>query len=154
MMPVLLVFGLYHLLTWFNVMNINARSYWKRIGLTSGISHLILAGGFFIFSYIDYRMNLNTTLSGLGFDTYLFYRSEFWRLVTIFDTAPMLALLGILAILDKLGANPPYLVGIAIAVTLVVGTIQWYLVGGAIGLLLERFWSGLKSGDEPDEDWF
>src|SRR3954451_7722328 len=107
MMPILLVFGLYHLLTWFDVMKINRRPFWKRIGLTSAISHVLLAVGFFVFSYVDYRANLSTTLTGLGFDGYLFYRSEFWSVITIFDTAPMLALLGVFAVLDKLGLNPP-----------------------------------------------
>src|ERR1044072_106946 len=79
LMPVLLVFGLYHLLTWFDVMKINRRPFGKRIGLTSAISHILLAAGFFIFSYADYLANLSTTFEGLGFDGYLFYRSEFWR---------------------------------------------------------------------------
>jgi hypothetical protein len=39
-------------------------------------------------------------------------------------------------------------------VTLVVGTLQWFFVGGGVGLLLERFWSGLKSSDDADEEWF
>ena len=153
-MPLLLVFGLYHLLTWFNTMRINDRPFWKRIGLTSAISHVLLVIGFFVFSYVDYSMNLSTTLAGIGFDGYLFYRSEFWRVLTIFDTAPMLALLGVLAVLDRLGLNPPIMVTIAVSVTLVVGTLQWYFVGGGVGLLLERFWSGLKTGDEADEEWF
>src|SRR6185295_9034566 len=137
MMPVLLVFGLYHLLTWFDVFRINECAFRKRIGLTSAVSHIILACGFFVFSYIDYNMNLNTTLVGIGFDGYLFNRSEFWRLMVIFDTAPMLALLGFFAVLDKLAVNPPAPVAISMLVTLIVGTVQWYFVGGVIGLLLE-----------------
>ena len=153
-MPLLLVFGLYHLLTWFNVLTMNDRAFRQRLGIVSAASHIILVTGFFIFSYFDYRMNQNTTLIGLGFDGYLFNRSEFWRLMVIFDTAPMLALLGILAILDKLGLNPPFMVALSIAVTLIVGTLQWYLVGGGVGLLLERFWTGLKTSQDAEEDWF
>ncbi len=150
-MPVLLVFGVYHLLTWFNVWGINRRTFWKRVGIASAISHAILVLGFFAFSYFDYSTNRNTTFVGLGFDRYLFDRSEFWRLTTLFDTAPMLTLLGIAALLDRLGLNPP-LVAVAIITTVIVGTLQWYFVGGVIGLALERFWSGLKT-DDPDEDW-
>jgi len=153
LIPVLLVFGLYHLLTWFNVLNINDMVVWKRIGVTSAISHVILASGFFLFSYVDYEMNRSTTLAGIGFDAYLFNRSEFWRLMLIFDTAPMLVLLGVFALLNRAGLNPPMLIAGTIAITLLVGTIQWYFVGGVIGLILERFWSGLKSGDETDEEW-
>jgi hypothetical protein len=153
MMPLLLVFGLYNLFVWFNLLNISSKTFWKRIALTSAISHVILATGFFVVSYVDYTMNLQTTLAGLGFDGYLFNRSEFWRLMTIFDTGPMLALLGIFGTLDKLGMNPPMLVAGTIAITLIVGTVQWYFVGGGLGLLLERFWSGLKTRDDTDDDW-
>jgi len=152
LMPVLLIFGLYHLLSWFNPRDWNSKSFRVRVGMASAISHVILASGFFAFSYLEYNTNRTTTMAGLGFDVYLF-NGEFWRLMLYFDTAPMLALIGVFGVLDRLGLDPPYLVGWAIAITLVVGTVYWYLLGGVIGLLLERFWSGLKTGDEEDEDW-
>jgi hypothetical protein len=154
LMPILLVFGLYHLLTWFNILRINRRAFWKRVGIASAISHLILVLGFFIFSYVDYRLNQTTTFVGLGFDAYLFNRSEFWRLIAIFDTASMLALLGVAAALDKLRWNPGGMVPLAMVVTFLVGTLQWYLVGGVIGVLVERFWTGLKTAQQDDEEWF
>ena len=154
LMPVLLVFGLYHLLSWFNPHGWNSKTFRVRVGLVSAIGHIILASGFFAFSYFAYSMNRSTTMAGLGFDNYLFNGPEFWRLMTYFDTGPMLALLGVFAILDRLGLDPPYLVAWSIVITLIVGTIQWYLLGGVIGLLLERFWSGLKTGDDEDEDWY
>jgi hypothetical protein len=154
LMPVLLVFGLYHLLSWFNPRDWNSRTFRIRVGLAAAIGHIILVSGFFAFSYLDYNLNRSTTMAGVGFDNYLFNGPEFWRLMTYFDTAPMLALLGFFAILARLGLDPPYLVAWAIVITLVVGTIYWYLLGGVIGLLLERFWSGLKTDDEGDEDWY
>jgi hypothetical protein len=154
LMPVLLVFGLYHLLSWSNLRDWNSKTFRVRVGLASAIGHIILASGFFAFSYFDYNLNRSTTMAGVGFDNYLFNGPEFWRLMAYLDTAPMLALLGFFAILDRLGLDPPYLVAWSIAITLVVGTIQWYLLGGVIGLLLERFWSGLKTGDDEDEDWY
>ena len=33
LLPPLFVFGVYHLLTWFNVLHINQRVFWKRVGL-------------------------------------------------------------------------------------------------------------------------
>ena len=42
---------------------------------------------------------------------------------------------------------------LTLAITYVVGTIQWFLVGGGIGAVLEKFWTGLKTGDEEDEEW-
>jgi len=154
LMPVLLVFGLYHLLTWFDILDINRWAFWKRVGMASVIAHVLLASGFFVFSYVDYDTNQSTTFAGLGFDQYLFNRSEFWRLMTIFDTASMLGVLGFAAILDRLNINPGGLVALTIAVTLVIGTVQWYFVGGIAGLLLERFWSGLKSPEDEPEEWF
>jgi len=153
-MPVLLVFGLYHLLTWTDAFRINERIFWKRVGIASAVSHVILTIGFFVFSYIDYRMNQTTTFAGLGFDAYLFNRSEFWRVTTIFDTAPMLVFLGVALVLDKLNLNPGGLVAIAIGITIVVGTVQWYFIGGGIGALVGRFWSGLKAAQDEQEDPF
>jgi hypothetical protein len=152
-MPVFLVFGLYHLLTWFSLFGINDRVYWKRVGIASAISHIILLVGFLLFSYLNYSSNQTTTFAGLGFDAYLFNRSEFWRLVAIFDTAPMLALLGVAGVLDRLNWNPGNMVALAMGVTFVVGTLQWYLLGAAIGVLVERFWSGLRNAQSEDEDW-
>src|SRR5262245_2231021 len=96
LMPVLLVFGLYHLLSWFNPRDWNSKTFRVRVGLASAISHIILASGFFIFSYFEYSMNRSTTMAGLGFDVYLF-NGEFWQLMLYLDTAPMLTLVGVFA---------------------------------------------------------
>jgi hypothetical protein len=40
-----------------------------------------------------------------------------------------------------------------LAVTYIVGTVQWFFVGGGIGLLLERFFEGLKTPDPEDDEW-
>ena len=144
LLPPLFVFGVYHLLTWFNVLRINERIFWKRLAIASAISHVALASGFFVFSYVD--------AAGADFAAYLFNRSGFWRLMAIFDTAPMLALIGLFTVLDRSGVNPPGLVTMTLAVTYVVGTLQWYFVGGGLGALLERFFEGLKTPD-PEDDW-
>ena len=144
LLPPLLVFGVYHLLTWFNVLRINERVFWKRLAIASAVSHTVLASGFFVFSYVD--------AAGADFAAYLFNRSGFWRLMAIFDTALMLALIGLFTVLDRSGVNPPGLVTMTLAVTYVVGTLQWYFVGGGLGALLERFFEGLKTPD-PEDDW-
>jgi hypothetical protein len=41
----------------------------------------------------------------------------------------------------------------AIGITYVVGTAQWYFVGGGIGAILQKIWDGLKTGEEGEE-WF
>jgi hypothetical protein len=153
-MPVLLVFGLYHLLTWFDIWSINTRAYWKRVAIASAVSHVLLVTGFFVFSWIDYQQNSRISSSGLNFDAYLFNGFQFWRVLMIFDTAPTVVLVGLFALLDQWGRNLPGLMVITIATIYIIGTLQWYFVGGGVGAVLERFWSGLKTGDEPDEDWF
>src|SRR3954464_9366931 len=99
LLPPLFVFGVYHLMTWFNVLHINQRVFWKRVAITSAICHVLLASGFFAFSYFDAT---ETT-----FGNYLFYVSNFWKLMMIFDTAPMLVLIGTFSLFDRAGINPP-----------------------------------------------
>jgi len=146
LLPPLLVFGVYHLLTWFNVLRINQRVFWKRVAIASAICHVLLASGFFLFSYID--------AGDAGFGVYLFNRSEFWKLMTLFDTAPMLVIVALFSAFDRAGMNPPGLVPMTIALTYLIGTVQWFLVGGGLGALLERFFEGLKTPDPDDEGWF
>jgi hypothetical protein len=145
LLPPLFVFGLYHLLTWFNVLQINKRVFWKRVAITSAIAHVLLATGFFVFSYMD--------SAETGFGVYLFNGSSFWRLMVIFDTLPMLVIIGLYTVFDRAGVNPPGLVALTLAITYVVGTVQWFFVGGAIGALLERFFEGLKTPDPDEQEW-
>src|SRR5436853_5446278 len=142
LLPPLFVFGIYHLLTWINLFRINERVFWKRVAITSAICHVLLVSGFFIFSYVD--------AAGTSFGPYLFNGSNFWRLLTIFDTAPMLVIIGVFAALDRAGVNPPGLLAVTIGITYIVGSLQWFFVGGGIGALLERFFEGLKTPDPED----
>ena len=89
----------------------------------------------------------------MPYGIYLFERSNFWELITIFDTLPMLAIIGLFSVLDRAGMNPPGLVPATIAITFVVGTLQWFLVGGGVGALLERFFEGLKTPDPENDEW-
>ena len=65
----LFVFGIYHLLTWFNIFYINQHVFWKRVAIASALCHVMLAAGFFIFSYID--------AGNAAFGPYLFNESSF-----------------------------------------------------------------------------
>ena len=145
LLPPLFVFGIYHLLTWFNVVRINERVFWKRVAIASAVCHVLLASGFFAFSYLDAR--------DANFGVYLFNRSNFWKLMTIFDTAAMLVIIGLFTAFDRAGMNPPGLVGMTLGITYVVGTVQWFLIGGGIGALLERFFEGLKTPEPEDDEW-
>ena len=141
----LFVFGIYHLLTWFNIFHINHRVFWKRVAITSALCHVLLAAGFFIFSYID--------AGNANFGSYLFNESSFWKLMEIFDTAAMMVVLVLFSALDRAGLNPPGLVPITVGITLVIGTLPWFFIGGGVGALLERFFEGLRTPDPEDQEW-
>jgi hypothetical protein len=152
LIPLLLVFGLYHLLTWFNVFHINERVYWRRVGLTAAISHFLLATGFFVFTWLDLQENRVYVAQGMTYSTYLFQHSAFWQLLSIFDTVPMLGVLAAFTIMDRSGISGGVM-AVAIGMTYIVGTLQWYYLGGGIGAVLEKIWGGLKTG-EDGEEWF
>ncbi len=109
---------------------------------------------FFCFSYFDYRLNGNIAGTPQRFDDFLFNRSPFWSLLFVFDTLAMGVLLGVFGALDWLDIRFGMTVPLTTAIVGLVGTLQWYGVGGAIGAGVERLWSGLKGpedepGDEP-----
>jgi hypothetical protein len=145
LLPPLFVFGVYHMLTWFNVFHINDRVYWKRVALASAVSHILLLTGFLVFSWFE--------AAGAPYGPFLFSGSQFTRLLRIFDTAAMFVILLVFSAFARAEVNPPGLLLLTFAITYVIGTTQWFLVGGGIGALLERFWSGLKTPDDVDEEW-
>jgi hypothetical protein len=153
-LPVLLVFGLYHLLTWFNLLRMNTRVPWKRVGIASAIGHFLLATGFLVFSYFDYQANRDIAAVGMSYGTFLVGKTDFWRLITVYDTLPMAFILAVFAAFDRLGIMPPAVLVLTIVIIYILGTLQWYFVGGAVGALLQRFWDGLKSPDDEETDWF
>ena len=122
----LFVFGVYHLLTWLNFIHMNEREYWKRVALTSAICHILLATGFLIFAYFDFQNRLPLEAANISYGSYLFNRTNFWRFMTIFDTAPMIILLVLFSVLDRLGVNPPGLLIGTFVITYAAGTLQWY----------------------------
>ncbi|PYS27159.1 MAG: hypothetical protein DMG11_17310, partial [Acidobacteria bacterium] len=154
LMPPLLVFGVYHLMTWFNVFKINERVYWRRVALASAVSHLLLVTGYIVFSYFDFQAYRRLNPAETAFGPYLFNQSEFVRLMKIFDTLPGLVIQIVFSVLNRAGINPPGLVIVTFVITYLFGTLQWFWIGGGIGALLEKFWAGLKTGDEEDEEWF
>src|SRR5689334_9610124 len=118
----LFVFGVYHLLTWFNIFRINERVYWKRIALASAIGHVVLLTGFLAFSWFD--------AAGAPFGPYLFNNSEFTRLLRVFDTAAMVIILFVFSIMARAEVNPPGLLVLTLAITYIIGSFQWFLIGG------------------------
>jgi len=141
----LFVFGVYHLLTWFNIFRINERVYWQRIALASAFAHVLLLTGFLVFSWFD--------AAGRPFGPYLFNNSEFTRLLRVFDTTAMVIIVLVFSVMARAELNPPGVLFLALVITYAIGSLQWFLIGGGIGALLEKFWSGLKTRDDEDEEW-
>jgi hypothetical protein len=150
--PLLLVFGLYHLLTWFNVFGINDRAFWRRAGLAAAVSHFLLATGFFAFTWFDLQGNRVYAVLGMTYERFLLEHSSFWQLLGIFDTLAMLGTLAAFSIMDRMGVNEGVL-AVALGMTYIVGTLQWYYVGGGVGAVVQKVWDGLKTG-EDGEEWF
>jgi hypothetical protein len=146
LLPPIFVFGIYHVLTWFDAGGINQRAFWKRLAMASAVSHVLLATGFFVFTYFE-------SGDATSFGAHLLDQSNFWKLMLYYDTAPMLAIVALFSLLDRAGVNPPGLIAITIAITYLVGTLQWFLIGGALGALGERFFEGLRTPD-PEDEWF
>jgi len=149
-LPLILVFGMYHLMTWFNILRINSLVYWKRVAVVSSIAHVLLVTGFFIFTIFDYQANRDLAGYDLGFGAFLFDRSQFWPLMTIFDTLPMALLAAFFLLLEWMKLTLPGLLALTVVITYIAGTVEWYFVGGGVGALLSRFWESLKT---EDEDW-
>ena len=152
LIPLLLVFGLYHVLTWFDIFRINSHVYWKRVGLTAAMAHFLLATGFFVFTWFDLQANRTYVVLGMNYATFVFRHSAFWDLIAVFDTVPMLGILAAFSLMDRAGVPGP-LLPVALGMIYVVGTLQWYYVGGAIGAVVGKIWEGLKTGEEGEE-WF
>jgi hypothetical protein len=152
LLPLSLVFGLYHLFTWFNVFGINRHVYWKRVGLTAAISHFLLVTGFFVFSYFELQANRVFVVLGMNYSTFVLQHTEFWQLLAWFDTIPGIAVLGAFSLMARAGTSS-YLLPTAMAIIYIVGTLQWYFVIGGLGAAFQRIWDGLKTGEEGEE-WF
>ena len=152
LLPPLLIFGLYHLATWFNLFGISNMVFWRRLALTSAIAHGFLATGLFLFSYYDFQTNRLLVSGGSSFEAFLFSRSEFWRLMVIFDTVPTLLTLGLFSAADRFGVPLSQPLLVTVFIVFLAGTAQWYWVGGDLAAALERIWEGLKTQDD-DLDW-
>jgi hypothetical protein len=66
----------------------------------------------------------------------------------------MLAIIGLSSILDRAGINPPGFLVWVVVISYVVGTLQWFFVGGGLGALMERFFEGLKTPEPEEDEWF
>ena len=152
LLPAIFIFGLYHLLGWFNVLAINDKEFWRRVALTSSIAHCLLASGFFLAFYYNYQSNELLLANSRGFESILFNSSEFWRLMLIFDIVPTGVVLILFASLERFDISMRGELGVTMLIVYFVGTAQWYWLGGGLGMILQKIWDGLKR-QEDDLDW-
>ncbi len=151
-LPPLLIFGLYHLLLWFDLFGMRDRVFWRRVGWSSACAHVLFTAGAFVLTWIDYR-STDRLFGAVSLDVFIMNSNEFWQVLFLFDTLSAVALLGLLAILDAAGVGSVPMATLTAGVVLSIGTFQWYWVGGVVGALLERVWSGLKTQDDDGPDW-
>ena len=152
-LPPLLIFGVYHLALWGNLLGMARMPFWRRMALASGVGHLLLAAGFFLLLYLDFRSSVQIVPSGRSFEAFLINRSGFWQALLLFDSLPGVLILGIFEVLARTGRESAYSVPLILGVVAVAGTFQWFWVGAALGAVSERLWSGLKTPDDDLPDW-
>ncbi len=152
LLPLLLVFGLYHLMVWFDVFAMRRRTVSSRVGVCSALAHGLLGAGVFLVSYLDYRAT-RAVFGGTGFAAYVLDSGELWPMLMVFDTLAGLTILALLALWESMELAAGGIVGLVPAVVLVVGTLQWYGLGRVAGAVLDRVWSGLKTQDDDGPDW-
>jgi hypothetical protein len=111
-----------------------------------------LATGFFVFTWFDLQGNRIYAALGMTYARFLLEHSSFWQLLGVFDTVAMLAILAAFSIMDSVRVHGGVL-PVALGMTYVVGTLQWYYIGGGVGAVLQKIWDGLKTG-EDGEEWF
>ena len=109
--------------------------------------------GVFGVLYLDFRTAAALLAVDLAFDTVLLNNGQFWQGLLVFDTLAAVTMVGILAILDYAGLGTDAILPVTIGIVLLLGTFQWYWVGGIFGVVLERLWFGLKTQDEDGPDW-
>ena len=149
LLPALLIFSLYHLTLWFSFFAIRKMVFWRRISTVSALSHVLFTIGVFAVLYLDFRTAGNLLAADMAFDSFLLNNGQFWQVLLIFDTLAAVTMVGILAILDYAGIGLGPVLPVTVGIVLLLGTFQWYWIGGILGAMFERIWSGLKTqGDD------
>jgi len=151
LLPPLLVFGLYNLSVWFNILGVARHPFWKRVALVSTASHVLFALGVAVLLYVDFRSTAGMFGGSDSFGAFLMNSTDLWQAVLVFDTVAAVSILGLMAVFSSSGAA--IAAPLVLTTVLVVGSVQWYLVGAFVGWLLDRLWSGLKTQDEDGPDW-
>jgi hypothetical protein len=151
LLPVLLVFGLYHLNVWLSVPGIRDRPFWGQVAAASGEGHVLILVGIVALAGLDYRTQLDLAGPGSSFGVYLLTGTDFSAVMWLLDPLPM-------AILAVLVSLIPIAAGVIWAVTLptllLAGTLQWMAVGGVLAWAFGRLWGSLRTEGDDLPDWF
>lgn len=153
-LAILLVSGLYSSMMWLDVWGMRSRRFWKRVAVASGIGHVVLLAVFLLVAYLDFRATENLLPEGVSFSAFLFNDPDFWRVFLIFDTLAAIAVVGVLGALDALGWQAGAILGISVCLALLVGTAQWWAIGGLLGKGIDHLIGGLRTPDDEMPDWF
>lgn len=153
-LSVLLVSGLYSAMMWLDLLGMRRLVFWRRVAVSSVISHSVLFGVFMALAFVDFRATSHMIGTEVSFSAFLFSNPDFWRVFLLFDTLPAILVLGILGVLDAVGSGAGAILPAAVVTVLLAGSVQWYAVGALVGTALARLVSGLRTPEDEMPDWF
>lgn len=150
LLPALLVFGLYHLNVWLGLPGSPGRALWQRVAVASGEGHILILLGLLILAGLDYRTQLPVSGPAPAFGVYLLTGTDFPAAMWVLDPLAMALLFVMIPLI-------PTSAGVALAVTLttllLVGTLQWIVVGGVLAWAFERLWGSLRTEGDDLPNW-
>lgn len=148
LLPVLLVFGLYHMNVWLGAPGFRGRPFWLQVAVASGEAHLLIVLGLLVLAWLDYRSQISVSGPIPTFGVYLLTGTDFPAAMWVLDPLAMAILLVLI----------PMIAGIALAATLttlfLAGTLQWMALGGIVAWGFERIWGSLRTEGDDLPDWF
>lgn len=151
LLPVLLVFGLYHLNVWLNFAGVRAWPFWRQVAAASGEGHILILLGIVALAGLDYRTQLAVSGPGSPFGVYLLTGTDFPAVMWLLDPLPMAILFVMIPLIPAIAG---VVLGVTLSTLLLAGTLQWMAVGGVLAWTFGRIWGSLRTEGDDLPDWF
>jgi hypothetical protein len=150
LLPLLLVFAVYHLGVWLRFPGMGGLLFWPRVALAAALTHVLLVAGLVLAVAADYRMTLAYPGAAASLEAYVMANNDLHGVVWFLDPVASLLLAGMWGRVPGVGHS----VLAGVLVILIVGTFQWYVLGALGSAALERIASALRTGGDDLPDWF